>query len=260
MKVNSDLFLIDENIAILMSHYEIFDMLKKLFCCCHRCIKYYLLFDKNVIKFDAPVAHCEDGLIFEKQRKKDEEDYDVDEVKEWISQRKNLVFGQFINFVNYFAELGGFDAILDILKQGNDTDDNKAPLDLVSIMTAPFKNCNLIFSATFTEHFVTSVKEIVFQRIRNMSEKEIKEIDKEVVSKVLNDIKDFLNLHYTEAQTSELVESNQLFMAHRFLKSTYLEKRLKGLNHIKNMIDRIESGQKSSKMVNSGGAYQRVMD
>ena len=75
-----------------------------------------------------------------------------------------------------------------------------------------------------------------------MSEKEIKEIDKEVVSKVLNDIKDFLSLHYTDAETSELVESNQLFMAHRFLKSTYLEKRLKGLNHIKNMIDRIEAG------------------
>ena len=33
-------------------------------------------------------------------------------------------------------------------------------------------------------------------------------------------------------------------MAHRFLKSTYLEKRLKGLNHIKNMIDKIEYGER----------------
>lgn len=31
-----------------------------------------------------------------------------------------------------------------------------------------------------------------------MSEKEIKEIDKEVVSKVLGDMKDFLTLHYSE--------------------------------------------------------------
>lgn len=73
-----------------------------------------------------------------------------------------------------------------------------------------------------------------------MSEKEIKEIDKELVSRVLNDLKDFLNLHYSDAETSELIESNQLYMAHRFLKSTYLEKRLKGLNHIKHMIDRID--------------------
>mmetsp|Transcript_9589 Transcript_9589/g.9220 ORF Transcript_9589/g.9220 Transcript_9589/m.9220 type:complete len:103 (+) Transcript_9589:1134-1442(+) len=77
-----------------------------------------------------------------------------------------------------------------------------------------------------------------------MSEKEIKEIDKEVVQKVLADMKDFLTLHFSEQETSEVVESNQLFMAHRFLRSTYLEKRLKGLNYIKSMIDRIEVAQK----------------
>jgi hypothetical protein len=41
-----------------------------------------------------------------------------------------------------------------------------------------------------------------------MSEKEIKEVDKELVSKVLGDIKDFLNLHYSDIQTSEFIESN----------------------------------------------------
>ena len=41
-----------------------------------------------------------------------------------------------------------------------------------------------------------------------MSDKEIKEVDKELVSRVLTEIKDFLILHYTEAETSEIVESN----------------------------------------------------
>lgn len=79
---------------------------------------------------------------------------------------------------------------------------------MVSFLTAPFRNCNQIFSKTFTEQFVTSVKEIVFWRIKNMSEKEVKEIDKEVVGRVLNDMKDFLNLHYSEEETAEMVESN----------------------------------------------------
>ena len=77
-----------------------------------------------------------------------------------------------------------------------------------------------------------------------MSEKEIKEIDKEVVSRVLSEMKDFLSLHYSETETFEMVERNQLLMAYRFLKSTYLEKRLKGLNHIKNMIEKIEMAEK----------------
>ena len=38
-------------------------------------------------------------------RKKDEDDCDVDESKEIIATRKDIVFGQFINFVNYFSEL-----------------------------------------------------------------------------------------------------------------------------------------------------------
>lgn len=41
-----------------------------------------------------------------------------------------------------------------------------------------------------------------------MNEKELKEIDKEVVGKVLNDIKDFLTLHMSDAETSELIESH----------------------------------------------------
>jgi hypothetical protein len=91
--VNPDLFLIDENIAILMCHYEFLDILKKLFCQCHRCIRYYLLFDKNTIQFDKPVTLSFDNINFEKNRKKDEEDYDLDEVRDMIIHRKNLEYG-----------------------------------------------------------------------------------------------------------------------------------------------------------------------
>jgi hypothetical protein len=77
-----------------------------------------------------------------------------------------------------------------------------------------------------------------------MSEKELKELDKEAIGRLLIDIKDFLLLSMSEAETSELLETTGLFVALRFLKSTYLEKRLKGLNDIKIMIDRIEAGIK----------------
>lgn len=75
MKVNSDLFLIDENIAILMCHYEFLDILKKLFCQCHRCLRYYLLFDKNPISFEKSVTGDFGNIDFEKERRKEEEDY-----------------------------------------------------------------------------------------------------------------------------------------------------------------------------------------
>jgi hypothetical protein len=93
------------------------------------------------------------------------------------------------------------------LKLGNEADE-KIPIELISYLTMPFKNCNSIFSKEFSAYFVTTVKDIVFSRIKTMNEKELKEIDKEVVGKVLNDIKEFLTLHLSEAETSELIESH----------------------------------------------------
>jgi hypothetical protein len=82
LKVNSDLFLIDENIAILQCSYELLDILKKLFGCCHRCIKYYQLHDKKPIVYENAVTQKFDHINFEGARKKDEEEIDIDEVKE----------------------------------------------------------------------------------------------------------------------------------------------------------------------------------
>jgi len=47
---------------------------------------------------------------------------------------------------------------------------------------------------TFAQHFVNSVKEVIIHRLKTMTEKELKEIDKESVSRVLNDLKDFFSL------------------------------------------------------------------
>jgi hypothetical protein len=111
---------------------------------------------------------------------------------------------------------------------------------MFSLMTLPFRNCIEIFSPTFAQHFVNSVKDIVVIRLKTMTEKELKEIDKESVGRMLNDLRDFLSLGLNDAETSEIIESNILIMALRFLKSVYLEKRLKGISDIKNMIERIE--------------------
>ena len=81
-------------------------------------------------------------------------------MKERVYQQKNLVYGQFINFVNFFASEGGFDRVLDILSYGNDSEE-KLPFDILSQMVTPFKTCSQIFSPTFSKNFVEQVKQIV---------------------------------------------------------------------------------------------------
>jgi hypothetical protein len=225
-----------------LSGYELMDMLKKILCSCHRCTRYYLLNDKNPIEFHKKVTN-DFSKDFERMRKKDEEDIDIDEVKEILIGRRNIVFGQFMNFVNYFSEFGGFDAILEFLKLGNELEE-KIPLDMISLLTIPFRNCNYIFSAEFSKFFVDTIRDIIVKRLTNLSDKEVKEIDKEIVGRVLIELKDIFTLSYTDIQAAEIIESSILNISLKFLRSSYLEKRLKGISEIKLLIERVEYAQK----------------
>ena len=115
------------------------------------------------------------------------------------------------------------------------------PLEMISLLVSPLRTCHSILSPSFSNQLVATVRDIVLQRISNMTEKELKEIDKESASRVLGELKDFFTLSMTDVETAELIEKNQLNIALRFLKSTYLEKRLKGISEIKGMIEKIET-------------------
>ena len=72
------------------------------------------------------------------------------------------------------------------------------PMELISLLTTPFRTCNTVFAPTFAAQFTLQVKDILLYRLSNMTEKELKEIDKESVSRVLFEMKDFLTLSMTD--------------------------------------------------------------
>lgn len=63
----------------------------------------------------------------------------------------------------------------------------------------------------------------------------------------------------SDQESAEFIELNQLNMSLRFLKSTYLEKRLKGISDIKHFIEKIENSlqfaaQRKAIALRTGGA------
>ena len=48
IKKDSDIFLVDEDVAIYQSYYEIFGLLHRFFLGCHRCIRFFLMYDIEV--------------------------------------------------------------------------------------------------------------------------------------------------------------------------------------------------------------------
>lgn len=92
-----------------------------------------------------------------------------------------------------------------------------------------------------------------------MTEKELKEMDKEQITRSLLELRDFFTLSMSDQESAEFIELNQLNMSLRFLKSTYLEKRLKGISDIKHFIEKIENSlqfaaQRKAIALRTGGA------
>jgi len=60
------------------------------------------------------------GVDFKQRRTRDQDAVDIDSLKQRIDAKSDdLVFGHALNFVNYFAELGGFTALLTLLRECN---------------------------------------------------------------------------------------------------------------------------------------------
>ena len=96
-------------------------------------------------------------------------------------------------------------------------------------------------SKSFASSFVQEVQDIVTQRLMGMRDKEIKELDKDSLASVLAALRPFLQLAKADSEISELLEQIQLSFATRFLKTTYLEKRLQGLTDLRQLVERADA-------------------
>lgn len=98
------------------------------------------------------------------------QDYDADAAKELVASRsEELVHGQALNFLNYFAEIGGFKALIELLRDGNtraepaeedpknvknEVQKELMPLELLTDLTRGFLNCGALMNETFAKSFV----------------------------------------------------------------------------------------------------------
>ena len=84
------------------------------------------------------------------------------------------------------------------------------------------------------------IKNAVGRRLKIVSDKEIKELDKELLSLLLTKAQELLCEYYPAEDIYKLTEIAELELALRFLTCPYFEKRLRGINEIKEMTEKID--------------------
>ena len=124
------LFLVDPQAAIVCLGYEIAESLRRIFAVEPRTLKHYLMQDANQLPAEEIKRLCAAGsevivpnsfgavvndyteVDFVARRHPPNADYHVELVIQRVAYKQELVFGTLSNYVQYFAEVGGFDALL----------------------------------------------------------------------------------------------------------------------------------------------------
>ncbi|OMJ74578.1 hypothetical protein SteCoe_26477 [Stentor coeruleus] len=139
--------------------------------------------------------------------------------------------------INYFSSIGGFDVFNEILRENEDI--KKAPFRF--IYNLPVYEIRAYFTKAFDLLWTTTFKNLVIERIQEISDKEIKMLEKDMVSNVIGVLRIMID------DSDDDWDSVDLGLALKLLKCPYMEKKLKGLSEIKDFIENISEKESSVK-------------
>lgn len=90
------------------------------------------------------------------------------------------------------------------------------------MLTSPFKNLKLVLSEKFAWEFVTQVNDLIVLKLRSLTDAEMKEIDKNSIQQVLEELKRVSQLALDDLEVNEICETTSLILSLKFLKSTQI--------------------------------------
>ena len=96
-----------------------------------------------------------------------------------------------------------------------------------------------MLDAEFAKQFSTRISDTIVKRLSTLSEQDVKNCNKDQVDQIMIDLNQVLSIGMLTTERAQIIELTELQIGLRFLKSTNLEKRVKGLQDIRYMIDRV---------------------
>lgn len=140
---------------------------------------------------------------------------------------------------NKFGELGGFDKIISLIKgQGEGL---QFPLSLIGMFLLQFANLQNYTEKTFAERFASDVSQTLMGRLDNLTDAELKELDKEVPKKIIAVVEAFIQICQPNTKVCEISETYELIIAKKYLQSPFFEKRIRGMAEFKEIFGRVQN-------------------
>jgi ubiquitin carboxyl-terminal hydrolase 9/24 len=142
------------------------------------------------------------------------------------------------------------------------------PFGLVSCFLKAIAPLRLVLKPEYGKLIAEKIRGKILGRLTSLNEKDIKDVNKDEVQSLIFGMQQFLKVGFSFDQCAAMIETIKLQMALRYLRSSNLEKRLRGVSDIKNMIEQvIQSAYFAKKKAEKAGTeppkdhlYLRMLD
>lgn len=240
---NLDAFLTNPRIAFVHALHEMSDSLNKIFGSTERLWSEFGAYDSE----EYGINLCESDEYAGKDittRWTADFQKNEDEISQ---KKKGKKHSELIcQLINLFGQHGGFEAWLKAFTYCKEepTDSVNGPL------LPPFKvMMTLLLNLTHTHSYLNkelhirimpAVKSAVARRLKYISDKEIKDLDRDILVRFLTRSQNILSYYFQQDEIALMVETAELDLSLKFLTCPYFEKRLRGINEIKELTEKIE--------------------
>jgi len=146
-----------------------------------------------------------------------------------------------MSLTNVFGEVNGFERIIKVIKGTNEC---VFPLSLTGTVLTQFCNLQHFFEVQQNNLFASEVSQTIMHRLDNLTEQEIKEIDRYQTRCILNVLETFIKIYQPQTNVYEVSETYELRIAQKYLMSPFFDKKIRGMAEFKDIFNKVENRQR----------------
>ena len=111
---------------------------------------------------------------------------------------------------------------------------------MIQSMIDSLANCAALLDHEWLDNYIQQICDIVLKRLNSLKDVDIKNIDRQSIPRIIDKIHHFLNLTRRREESARLTEPLSAQMAVRFMKTSFLEKRIQGCISLTELCERVD--------------------
>ena len=141
-------------------------------------------------------------------------------------------------------------AVLDLLttekdpELGTSNNSTQLPLIVISDTLFPFCNTKCILKEEILRELVAVGKKVYFERFDKLGTNELKSLILDDILHSLKVMRNFLKLQYPEEYAGDTIKKYEMILINKLIQCPFFEKRINGIEQIKDLINLVENNQK----------------